>query len=257
MSKTIAAMFGCNKYSQVSGVFMGLECEIESYRGLNNDLSDGWNITEDGSLRNEGREFVSPPLTREVLVQNFARLHSIYASYEKYPKFSERTSIHVHVNCQNIESDHVSNIIKLYALYEEMFFLLCEPSRRHNIHCVPLTETYLPACYKVGLASMLERWHKYTALNIKRLHDLGTIEFRHMEGHDDSVKLNNWLKCIENLVVLGKSPEGQITKTSLTNANLERWFATIFGHTPEYTKYVPLLRDITAHQRIDLKLAVM
>lgn len=257
MSKTVAATFGCTKYSQVSNVFLGLECEIESYRGLGGDLNSGWNITEDGSLRNEGREFVSGANARTTLIDGFKRLHSTLITYEKFPKFSERTSIHVHANCQNLDMDHVSNIVKMYALYEEMFFAMCEPSRRHNIHCVPLTETYLPAVYRSNLPAMIDRWHKYTALNIKRLVDLGTIEFRHMEGHDNPQKLDNWLKVIENLVLLGSSPEGQIDKTTLTNSNLERWFSTIFGHTPEYIQYQPLLHSITAHQRIDLKLAVM
>ena len=258
MSETIGAMFGALGYQGVSNQIMGLECEVESVRCIRDlGLQPGWTMTDDGSLRNEGKEFLSGPRPLPDLVSGFKRLHAVLLPHEQYPKFSDRTSIHVHANCQNLTADQVENVIKMYALYEEFFFTMCSPDRRHNIHCVPLTETYLPAVYRTGLMGMLDRWHKYTALNIKRLTDLGTIEFRHMEGHDDPEKLTNWLKTIENLITLGKSEAGKINKTTLTNGNLELWFSTIFGHTPEYVKYRPMLRDMTTNQRIDLKLAVM
>jgi hypothetical protein len=256
MPELIPHWCGCQTtYMATDRNVLGLECEVESIAGVGG-LFPGWTVTDDGSLRNNGKEFLSGPKAKEDMLAGFRHLHTTIR-VDQYPKFSDRTSIHVHANCQNLTTDQVVNIIKMYALYEEMFFYMCEPHRRHNIHCVPLTETYLPALYSTGLSNMLERWHKYTALNIKRLSDLGTIEFRHMEGHDDVNKLNNWLTIIENLFNLAKTDEGKITKDTLTNANLEIWFSKIFSHTPEYSKYQPLLREMTAHQRIDLKLAVL
>lgn len=257
MSNTIQRVYGCNAdFVGAQSILMGLECEVESVRSFSSELSYGWSMTDDGSLRNNGKEFLSGAKPRVDLLNGFRDLHAKIIPH-KFPKFSERTSIHVHVNCQNLTVEQVQNIVLMYALYEEMFFNLCDPSRRHNIHCVPLTETYLPALYKTGLDNMLSRWHKYTALNIKRLTDLGTIEFRHMEGHADEGKLDRWLRALERLVVLCTSEQGKINKDSLSNYNLGVWFYEIFGHTPECSKYAPLLRDITANQRLDLKLSLM
>jgi len=242
----------------LEGFHAGIEFEVESVKKVHPKPEYILNVTNDDSLRNSGVEVITKPLPYQQAVDSHKWLFTQgLVLADPSEACTELGSIHVHVNCQNLTVKEVQNIVYMYALYEEMFFLLCEPSRRHNIHCVPLTETYLPAYYKTGLTDMLSRWHKYTALNIKRLSDLGTIEFRHMEGHADAGKLDRWLKTLENLIVLGKSPEGQITKETLTNTNLAGWFNKLFSHTPEYDKYFPLVRDITAHQRVDLKLSLL
>lgn len=234
-------------------LYVGLECEIESIRA-HRDGQHPFRVTTDGSLRNRGYEFVSKPIPLSDAVPQFNKLHSTILLHDPEKAFSDRTSIHVHVNCANLPELEVRNIIYMYALFEELFFLLVEPTRRHNIHCVPLTETYLPAYYKGDLNMLVSKWHKYTALNIKPLPGQGTIEFRHMHGHNDPVLLETWLGTINALFECGRM--NPINKATLTDTNIKSWFREIFGNTR-----MSIMQDIVPsmcfNSITDLKLAVM
>lgn len=250
MSK-LFEIFPVSGYRTVQENLFGIECEIESIHAVESGLT--WQITEDGSLRNNGREFISPPIGIKEAVEGFMQLHSRLQIHPSHPKFSDRTSIHVHVNCQPLEENVVRNIIFMYALYEEFFFRMATPDRRHNIHCVPLTETHLPNIYRMNLTNMVSRWHKYTALNIKPLEKYGTLEFRHMHGHEDVNLFEEWLTILDNLFKLGNSPTGLITKETISVTNLERWFDTLFAGT-RVANLKPQLRELTYNQRLDIKL---
>jgi hypothetical protein len=254
----ITTEFGPGGYTNAKELLMGLECEVESVHRVGGLESHGWRVTDDGSLRNNGKEFISEPTGVPLLVERFKALHGGIVTWRKADdRFSERTSIHVHVNCQNLSPVQVKNIILMYALYEEFFFSLVEPSRRDNIHCVPLTETHFPAYYRMSLAQMVTRWHKYTALNAKPLSNLGTLEFRHMHGHADPVLLEVWLKTIANLFQVGGNPVNEINARSITTATLTAWFREIFKDAPSVMLNEPFLHQMTTNQRLDIKLAVM
>lgn len=253
---TISYLYGVTGYQESSEMLVGLECEIECIGDWNSKVRDRWNITEDGSLRNHGKEFISQPIPIETALANFKVLHDnlTFLGHPDGP-FTDRTSIHVHVNCQPYEEALVRNVVLMYALFEEYFFKMTLPSRRENIHCVPLVETFLPGYYNAGLRTLHERWtaHKYTALNIRPLSSLGTIEFRHMHGHDDVGLLGRWLRTINNLFTCATNPRNQINRSTLNKEQIERWFDEIFKDAPECKKIeLPLL---TRNQLLDVKLA--
>lgn len=253
---TIYSIYGVAGYQESSEMLVGLECEIECIGDWNSRVRDRWNITEDGSLRNRGKEFISQPIPIGTALANFKVLHDnlIFLGNPEGP-FSERTSIHVHVNCQPYEEAEIRNVVLMYALFEEYFFKMVHPSRRENIHCVPLVETFLPGYYNAGLRTLHERWtaHKYTALNIRPLSTLGTIEFRHMHGHDDVNLLGRWLRTINNLFTCATNTHNMINRFSLKKETIEMWFDEIFKDAPECKKIeLPLL---TKNQLLDVKLA--
>lgn len=258
MSDTIYEMYHPNisnteLVSDKAPLFVGLECEIESVRA-HREGTHPFKVTTDGSLRNRGYEFISKPIPLTEAVPQFKQLHATIILNDPEVAFTERTSIHVHVNCANLPQHEVRNIIYMYALYEEFFFKLVDEHRKHNIHCVPLTETYLPAYYKSELATLIGKWHKYTALNIKPLSEQGTIEFRHMQGHNNPELLDKWLRSINNLFEVGRF--NPINKTTLNNANISQWFRGIFGHT-ELASLSQIVPDMAFNSITDLKLAVM
>jgi len=258
---TIYQVYGTSGYQLADSLLVGLECEIECLADWSaSKMGPEWGVTEDGSLRNSGREFISKPLPIDAAAQAFIRLYSgLVFSDHPEGRFSERTSIHVHVNCQNIEEEHVRNIVLMYALFEEYFFAMVDPHRRENIHCVPLVETFLPTYYSNPLRRMHERWtaHKYTALNIRPLNALGTIEFRHMHGHDDPLLLAQWLGTISNLFSCATKRENQITAETINPANVSKWFDEVFKDSPSCMKLKNALPLMTANQLLDIKLSTM
>ena len=248
----VCEQFGISPLN-ASQQYVGLECEIEDVRNWKNTFPDGtFAITEDGSLRNSGREFISIPLSLDDALSGFTKLHASLVCGEK--KFTERTSIHVHADCTNLSLQECRNVVLQYALFEEFFFQMVDPSRRHNIHCVPLTETYLPSIYSGTLVNMYSKWHKYTALNIKPLGKFGTIEFRHMEGHDNPERLQEWLKTIRNLIAVGRAVN--VNRALFTKASKTALFQEIFKDSPTVLKKEALLDELTFNSSIDLKLAI-
>lgn len=251
---TVAEHWGCgvNPFHVSTDFIAGVECEIEAVR---NPAPVGiFNPVPDGSLRNNGVEFISKPSTRPDLVQAFKHLQTSLVFHEKQEPFSARTSTHVHVNCQPLTMAQSRTMVLLYALFEECFFLMVKPERRDNIHCVPLTETYMPAMYKQSIDYMVKNWHKYTALNLRRMTDLGTMEFRHLHGTGDAAEFNEWLGCLENLWKLCQRVE--IKNTSLTKENIYHWFESIFGGSDRVMAMRHSLFDIIRNSLIDVKFAV-
>lgn len=236
-----------------AGLFIGMECEIEAIEDHGQAESMGWRVTTDGSLRNNGYEYISSPVSIPKASQMFKGLQGTIKT-GTYDPFSQRTSIHVHANCANLKLREVRDTVWLYALFEEAFFLMCSPERRDNIHCTPLTETYLPTIYNCGLSTMVSRWHKYTALNLKPLTKQGTIEFRHMQGHADMFLMDEWLLIIRNLIATAK--ETPFTADLLSDGNIKILFGKIFGMSRLNDQY-ELVRSMMTNQILDLKLAVI
>jgi len=237
------------------GVFVaGVECEIEGVR--NADSFEIFTITKDGSLRGHGYEFISVPCRKDDLIQGFKKLHDWLSFYPDEDPFSVRTSTHVHVNCMSLEFHEVKNIVLLYALFEEFFFKFVKPVRRNNIHCVPLSETFLAKYYNKDLPNLMEFWHKYTALNIKRLADLGTIEFRHLHGTGDVREFAQWLDILNNLWNLGQRIT--IDAASLNDeATLLSWFDSIFAPCPDILMMRPSAIDVIKNGLIDVKFSTV
>lgn len=179
------------------GFYAGTEYEIEDVREVlfpNNP----YKIFQenDNSLRNNGFEFKTSPLTYENSLEAFNWLHK-YIRIGKQA-FSDRTSIHVHVNVGNLHEFEIKNLVLTYALLEPLFFQFAGRSRQDNIYCVPLNYTTLPAHYSQPIQNLINKWHKYTAFNILPIKNLGTVEFRHLGGTGDFERYKTWLTSIKS-----------------------------------------------------------
>lgn len=236
---------------------VGIECEIEDL-GSSQPSHSFWNKTEDGSLRNNGLEFVSVPLTIADAKTQFRVLHNSlhYRSADVTSRFSERTSIHVHVNCLSLGEEQVRSIILWYALFEPLFFQMVAPARKNNIHCVSLNQTHLSRYYSKKLTSMRALWSKYTALNILPLGEYGTLEFRHMQGTDSQELFDMWLDTINNLWVYGQN--NPVTKELIMSSEqIKTGFDYVFKDAPLILKQQEQLMSLMSDSLIDLKLSVI
>lgn len=244
-----------------SKFYAGVECEIEGVKNPDTGPLFGFVVETDGSLRSKhgpgghGYEFKSPPLTADELKLAFSNLHGHLQFYKDEDPFSPRTSTHVHVNCLGLETSHARNLLLLYALFEEVFFSLVKPERRSNIHCVPLTETHMPGLYSRAFEVMAKNWHKYTAVNLTRMKDLGTIEFRHLHGTNNSAEFNEWLMILSQLWSLSQTV--QITKETLCSPEtLLNWFDWIFHGSQKAQAIRGVLPSLYENTLIDVKFSV-
>lgn len=238
----------------------GMECEIEGVRdyAVNSVSKLGWGVTEDGSLRNGGREFISTPFSCDRLIEAYKGLHSpgMLVQDTRFDPFSERTSIHVHVNCLDVETSKVKDILMWYALFEPYFFMMVKPERKDNIHCVQLNQTTLPEFYKRPLEVLTGKWTKYTALNLLPLKELGTIEFRHMHGTNDAVLVESWVRTLKNLWEYGQKVP--MTAHIMSNSDLQRkGFEAIFADAPNIVQHHHTIPFHTRDSSIDVKLGLI
>ena len=203
---------------------IGVEIEVEQmHTDFTTSLPLGWSGTGDNSLRSGGFEFVSSPVSPEFFrhIYSALLLHLRHSPCDlRPPKFSWRTSIHVHLNVRNETVENVFNLLLLYILFEDSFFSFVGEDRRANNFCVPLTETNLSETISelfqasIGLKDLLRCWQKYTAVNPRPIfcndhgettggqHDgKGTIEFRQLAGTYDANQVITWINlilCLQN-----------------------------------------------------------
>ena len=154
-------------------------------------------LMHDGSLRNNGVEFITKPLSFKESLNTFDILHKGLTLGPQ--PFSSRTSIHVHVNMTNMTLAQLKHFLLTYALLEPVFFEVAGETRKHNIHCVPLNFTILPSIYSKPIQDIVKAWSKYSAFNLMPVRTQGTVEFRHLYGTDDAMVYQKWLTLIKEL----------------------------------------------------------
>lgn len=190
----------CYMYcASATTALFGTEYEIESVEDWKPTAFAQGNIqiTDDGSLRNNGKEFITVPLSFEQSLKGFDELRkSLKLGDDPY---SYRTSTHVHVNVMTMETIKLRQMVLLYALLEPVFFEYAGQARKQNIHCVPLNYTLLPKYYGMSLDKLIACWSKYTAFNLLPVKKYGTVEFRHLGGTGDRARYERWLCLINDL----------------------------------------------------------
>lgn len=173
---------------------VGIEVEAENAVALNSDF---WQIAGDNSLRNGGVEFKTTYGIRighlpEALLQleGHAKRHKL--------DFSERTSVHVHLDCRMLTSEEVRQVFVLYLLFEKALFRYAGIDRSHNVFCVPFGQSH-KCTTTTNFTRFIQNAEKYNAINLLTLTQFGTIEFRNMRGSADANFIFNWVMLLAHL----------------------------------------------------------
>lgn len=227
---------------------IGLELETENCQRLNTDRwiegahRHQFRVDRDGSLRGSAYEFISNPMqSRHALpaLQDFLT----WAQFNE-ENYSDRCSVHVHVNCTDMEMEQISNVALLYTVAEEIMFEFVGRHRESNIYCIPWSHCRahydLIQYFLSRPAEQLKRWNKYTALNLIPLSSYGTVEFRQMHGTADFGKLQQWINMIGAIFAMAKSVElkdliAEI-KSLNTTSQYEGFFQRMLGGQLPYNE---------------------
>ena len=183
---------------------IGIEIEIENIiYSLEDVLEYYWSETEDHSLRNNGKEYKSIPLRAYQIPYCIEYLTNALNHFNKDYTFSNRCSVHVHLNVRDFTMEQLACFLLLYCVFEKHFFHVAGTKRENNIFCVPLwNTTYVPNLKRITESVSYKIWHKYLALNCGCIfgseHNkaFGTIEFRHLYGTLDTTILYPWINSI-------------------------------------------------------------
>ena len=215
-----------------SAELIGIEVEVENqaHRRPTNVV---WAATDDGSLRNGGIEFISRPIP--AMYAPGALKNLLQDGLDGDCCFSPRTSVHVHLNMQDVQTEKVIDLLLVYSLFEKALFRYVGKARWRNIYCTPITETTLLS----GVANRGVRtaWEKYTGFNLLPLQQKGTVEFRHMHGTVDVKKLCVWVDMIVRLkhyVMNNKTEDIRRTIIGFNGGQIHALGEQVFGNLFEY-----------------------
>ena len=179
---------------------VGIEIEVENITQPVSPLAY-WDVKSDGSLRNNGIELVSVPLQIKQVQLALEHVFEVLNQNNK-PDFSNRTSIHIHVNCRDLTQDQLYNFILLYAIFEKHFYNIVGNKRLNSIFCVPVFRTNQLKHLNTVVYGLIPDWHKYCGLNLLPLYQnsvtqgYGTIEFRHLHGTANQQEILEWINDI-------------------------------------------------------------
>ena len=211
---------------------VGIEVEVENqaHRRATNAV---WQATGDGSLRNGGIEFISRPIPAMYAPGALKNLFG--DGLDGDCCFSPRTSVHVHINMQDVPTEKVIDMLLVYGLFEKALFRYVGRARWRNIYCTPITETTLMG--GISARGIRASWEKYTGFNILPLQQKGTVEFRHMHGTVDVKKLCVWIDLITKLkeyVMKHKTEDIRRTIIGFNGGQIDSLGREVFGNLYEF-----------------------
>jgi hypothetical protein len=227
---------------------VGIEVEVEKIADPRWDNSI-WSVVEDGSLRNGGREFVSLPLRGEEIPYALISLKNFLDNWNKGYDFSDRTSIHVHVNVRDLSAAQFFNYVLVYLVFEPVLYKFVHDAglkdREHNIFCLPVGESlhYLSLAEALqffedgddlgAIKNIYRTWKKYAGLNVIPISTLGTVEFRHMSGLLQIDTLCIWINLLLSLRNFATQVSYESMKKIIlelnTNSMYQMFLKQVFG----------------------------
>lgn len=213
---SIANIIG-NAYDIPEGTpHFGIELEVENGHQPGGIESTLWHTVHDGSLRNNGIEFLSVrPMTKQEVRDNVPIFYQWMEAYRFDTNI--RTSTHVHVNVLGMSPAQVAAASIVYTLVEPMMFRFCGRLREENIYCVPwyraTSELELVGGLARGNTNMLGMSCKYSAMYLEPVTRFGTLEFRQAPVFDTPGQLLTWVDMCERVVYSGFDTIEEVLET--------------------------------------------
>lgn len=204
-------LFELLKLNQVKGDF-GIEIEVEGKNLV--PLEDGiWTTHDDGSLRGRFPDSRAEYIFAKPLPRKDVRKALDYlADHLKNAKldFSFRTSVHVHMNVQQLTYPQYLNVIYTYLLLEEPFLNYCGKERKGNRFCLRLQDAEglldalnrLFAVERVGmpqLNAVAGDNIRYASVNLGATRTYGSLEFRAMRGNLNPEFIDTWVEALHRV----------------------------------------------------------
>lgn len=194
---TISEYFGCTQPKRAgrktnSSLLVGIEIELERVDIIKDHYP--WAAIRDGSLRNNGLEFI-------LCTWNTASNQYLNLLFDSVSaKISSRCSVHIHVDITSFTLEQCKNLILLYTIFERPLYRFAG-NRWNNIFCTPVQEYIAQSINQLELADLPNVFPKYSGFHLLADNGKkGTVEFRHMTGSKDPDYIQTWINMLTMLV---------------------------------------------------------
>jgi hypothetical protein len=200
---------------------IGLEIEVEgnkfpkpegmagSHQAVKMPDLKYWSYVHDGSLRGkDNAEYVlSKPIMFAEVPSSITELFGAFDKYGSILDESNRTSVHVHLNCQSFHMNRLTSLMALYFTFEEVLTQWCGDHRVGNLFCLrakdaPAIVSQIRRFIKSDGQSELRDHLHYAGLNANALHKFGSLEFRSLRGCTAPQTILDWVGVLQRLYEL-------------------------------------------------------
>lgn len=186
---------------------VGIEIEFDSFLGYAEYNTNTWSIHSDGSLSENGCEFVLNKPIKFTSVRPI--VEELYESFEKANITpGVRAGIHIHINVRELTPVQLVNYICAYISLEEIIFNWFDKSRKGNHFCLRASDSghLLEQIYNAVKTDDTYIFReentdiRYAGVNLTSIPKYGSIEFRGMESTLSYEKLIVWVRALENIL---------------------------------------------------------
>jgi hypothetical protein len=197
---------------------VGIEIEVEGNKFPKPPGCDGshtkvpmpglnyWSYVHDGSLRGkDNAEYVlSKPIEFGEADKALKQLFTALNEYGSVIDESNRTSVHVHLNCQEFHLNRLATFMALWFTFEEILTQWCGEHRVGNLFCLRSRDAtaiishlrkFLKSDGKYELSDHLH----YAGLNANALRKFGSLEIRTMRGVNNPDVIRDWIEILQRL----------------------------------------------------------
>lgn len=240
----------------------GIEIEVEG-AGLVPIMTDCWKSEVDNSLRG-GLEYVmAKPVPLKDVVPSILLLKKHFEQHKSKTVFSFRTSVHVHVNVQQLSMSELINFIYTYLLLEEPLMNLCGDSRKGNRFCLRSQDAeFMLDAMKVlatngfgGFRYLDANTLRYSAINVEAVKKYGSLEFRAMEGNLDEYRIGTWCHVLDAMRAFACSREGpDDIYNQFIESNPEDFMRLVLGDLANHLTYPDMVKDIQRSFSLSLEI---
>ena len=166
-----------------------------------------WNVKSDGSLRDNGVEFVTKKLFGKDLSIALDELHDyLIATTVPNSTPSDRCSVHIHLDVTDLNKTEYARLLIDYAIFENVLFNYCGVHRKENLYCLPfarsddfkrtLSNILTSVSKDLEFKKYVNSFPKYSALNLNATSKYGSLEFRLHGGTYDMLRVKEWINII-------------------------------------------------------------
>lgn len=198
------------------GFNFGVEIELE---GINKHIPNlrHWNQEADGSLRDNGREFIfKQPFSLEKSEVALKELKDMFNEVNVKPKATNLTSTHIHIDVRDLTVQQLLHFVACIMVVEDDLAEASGEDRKNNYFALTTSESdhrkrelmdvRTDEDFKMFIRNQVRTDVRYCGINFNSIHRHGSLEMRYLGGQADPTKVLGWLqfyKRVKQLSVEG------------------------------------------------------
>lgn len=188
---------------------VGIEIEVEGKRLPGSTVEPPpmpWQYKVDHSLRGEenGEYVLANPILFSEVPQALSKLWDAFEKAKTKFDDSNRTSVHIHLNCQKWYLNRLASFAALHFILEEVLTEWCGEHRVGNLFCLRAKDaeaiiTWMKKFIQCDGERDLPDGLHYSGFNVQALQKFGSVEIRTLRGVTDPNVIQDWVAIYERL----------------------------------------------------------